>query len=522
MIKLSKGNAADTAIVNRLDALCKVSGKTLKLKEVKRLRSDEAASAIYYGDVVVPVATAVENSRHTYNQDNFLAADGKTLHPWFGTYMAACTAYESIFGEKAPSEWQPPHLSLERAELARNCAHAACEHPGEVSQIEFSTPDADWFTNQNGWHEIRPYTLPEALRMADGRPVATPEQWYDERRPELLELFDTEMFGKAPGAVEGTTYSILEEDEEALGGKAIRRQVKIDFHRNGQFIQVLMYLPKGAEGKVPVFVGLNFDGNHTVSADPGILIPENTGRYGVYPEAGRGSQASRWPIEEIIGRGYGVVTFHKSDLDPDYDDGFSNGVTPFIYRDGQEYPDPDQWGTISAWAWGISRVMDYLECDPDVDAGRVAAIGHSRLGKTALLAAARDQRIAMAISNSSGCGGAALSRRVYGETIQAITRYFPHWFCGNFFKYARHEDELPFDQHEFLALIAPRPLYVASAEVDIWADPTGERLSLQHARKVYDFLGVGQSKTAYHIREGVHELTLEDWLHYLDFADRNL
>ena len=477
---------------------------------------------------IIPGGTAVQNSRHTFNRDN-VTRDGYHMHWWFGRYLQACTFYESLYKTSVVGNaYRPPHLGERRVEIAQKCAHAACQHPTEVTRVDFDNP---FDTSDGGWKpdyintdpaKVPAYTLPDALTMQDGRKVATPEQWYAERRPELLELFETQMYGKAPGRIEGTACKIVEEGP-ALDGKALRRQVRISFTKN-KYVTVLMYLPADAEGPVPAFMGMNFDGNATVAPDPAILrpTPEHAKAYGVYKKKGRGSRASRWPLEDIVGRGYAFVTFHTSDIDPDFDDGFRNGVTSLIYRKGQDFPEPDQWGTLSAWAWGMSRVLDYLETDPSVDASRVAAIGHSRLGKTALLAAARDGRFAMAISNDSGCGGAALSRRRYGETIRFITGNFPHWFCGNFFQYVDNEEALPFDQHEFLALIAPRPLYVASAEDDSWSDPVGERIAFQEAQKVYDFLGLDRDLTEYHIREGAHGLTREDWLHYLDFADKHL
>ena len=477
---------------------------------------------------VIPGGTAVQNSRHTFNREN-VTRDGYHMHWWFGRYLQACTFYETLYKTSVVGNaYRPPHLGERRVEIAQKCAHAACLHPTEVTRVDFDNP----FDTSNGnWKpdyintdpsQVPAYTLPDALTMQDGRKVTTPEQWYSERRPELLELFETQMYGKAPGPIEDMRWEIAEEGP-ALDGKALRRQVRI-FYDKHKYVTVLMYLPAGAEGPVPAFLGMNFDGNATVAPDPAILYPEPNyaQSYGIYKEQPRGSQASRWPLEDILGRGYALVTFHTSDIDPDYDDGFRNGATPLIYKKGQHFPEPDQWGTLSAWAWGMSRVLDYLELDPSVDASRVAAIGHSRLGKPALLAAARDGRFAMAVSNESGCGGAALSRRRYGETIRFITGNFPHWFCGNFFQYVDNEDALPFDQHEFLALIAPRPLYVASAEDDSWTDPVGERIAFQEAQKIYDFLGLDRSLTEYHVREGEHGLTREDWLHYLDFADKHL
>ena len=474
---------------------------------------------------IIPCGTAVQNSRRTFNHEN-VTRDGYHMHWWFGRYLLACTFYEALYKQSVVgNSYRPPHLGERRVDIAQKCAHAACGHPSVVTRVDFETPfDGGWkpdYINTDP-SKIPAYTLPDALTLQDGRKVTTPEQWYAERRPELLELFETQMFGKAPGRIDGTVWETVEEGP-ALDGKALRRQVRITFAR-GKYVTVLMYLPADRKGPVPAFMGLNFDGNAAVATDTAILYPEpgHARAYGIYKEPERGSRASRWPLEDIIGRGYALVTFHTSDLDPDFDDGFRNGVTSFIYKEGQIFPEPDQWGTLSAWAWGMSRVLDYLETDADVDASRVAAIGHSRLGKTALLAAARDERFAMAISNDSGCGGAALSRRRYGENLRFITGHFPHWFCGNFFRYVDNEDALPFDQHEFLALIAPRPLYVASAEDDSWTDPVGEQLAFQEARKVYDFLGLDRSLTDNHIREGGHGLTRADWLHYLDFADKHL
>lgn len=392
--------------------------------------------------------------------------------------------------------------------------------------------------------KVPPYTLPDPLVALDGTRITTPQLWFEKRRPEILELFTREMYGRAPGRPERMAFEVFEQSTNALNGLAIRKQIRVTFDTRHPEVgmDVLLYLPRRAPRPVPVFVGLNFRGNQTIHSDPAIRITQswvrNDPRHGITnnraTEATRGIAASRWPVEEILRRGYGLVTAYYGDIDPDYDDGFRNGVHGLYPNAGPNHG-PEDWGSIAAWAWGLSRIVDYLETDPDVDRGRIAVMGHSRLGKTALWAGANDQRFAIVISNNSGCGGAALSRRRFGETVARINRAFPHWFCGNFKKYNENEDALPFDQHMLIALMAPRPVYVASAVEDRWADPKGEFLSCLHADPVYRLLGTDglavkemppvdtpvHSTIGYHIRSGGHDVTLFDWQQYLTFADKH-
>ena len=384
--------------------------------------------------------------------------------------------------------------------------------------------------------KVPAYQLPEILRFEDGTAVRTPEQWRV-RRAEIARLFEDQVYGAAPGAPEGMNFTVVEEGL-ALGGLGRRRQVRIGFSdgSDGPGMALLLYLPADADGPVPVFAGLNFGGNHTVHSDPEIRMATGWVRDGdgvvdnTATPATRGRSARRWQVERILERGYGLATAYCGDLDPDFDDGFANGVHVL-----DPPRDAGDWGSIAAWAWGLSRILDYLEAAPEADGGRVAVMGHSRLGKTALWAGARDERFGMVISNNSGCGGAALSRRRFGETVERINTRFPHWFADNFNRYNSREDDLPVDQHMLLALVAPRPLYVASAEDDAWADPKGEFLSALHAGEAYQLLGergLGTSEqpavdepvmetVGYHVRSGGHDVTAYDWDRYLDFADRH-
>ncbi len=393
--------------------------------------------------------------------------------------------------------------------------------------------------------KVAPYTLPDPLVMADGTPVRDAATWRARRRPELLRQFESDVYGRTPGPVPAVVAVDLRVDRAALGGTAVRTEVTLRLRRAGTdpAIRLLLFTPAGAGGRVPVFVGLNFNGNQAVAPDPGIALATSwlpARVKGVVnnraTDQTRGIEASRWQVATVLSRGYALATAYYGDLDPDYDDGFQNGVHPLFYRTGQTRPADGQWGAIGAWAWGLNRILDYLETRRDVDARRAVAIGHSRLGKAALWAGAQDRRFAMVISNNSGCGGAALSKRVFGETVAHITTSFPHWFTSRFARYAGREADLPVDQHQLLALVAPRPLYVASAAEDLWADPRGEFLGALGADPVYRLLGtpglgspempaidtpVGQS-IGYHVRSGGHDITAYDWAQYLAFADRHL
>jgi hypothetical protein len=386
--------------------------------------------------------------------------------------------------------------------------------------------------------KVQPYTLPDALTLLDAQPVRDAATWNEWRRPEILHLFETYEYGRTPSGPYAVRMEVVSTEPGALNGLATRKQIVMHFSNDpaGPKANLLLYVPTQRRGPAPVFLGLNFDGNHTVDADPGIRLNEVWVRQARrMPDAGtRGSAAQQWQVEKILGRGYALATIYYGDIEPDFDGGIGYGVRPLFFRAGQTEPAADDWGAIGAWAWGLSRAVDYLEKDPDIDAGKIALMGHSRLGKTALWAGAQDTRFAIVISNESGEGGASLSRRNYGEDLRNLNTAFPHWFCANYHRYTGHEPLLPMDSHMLLALIAPRPLYVASAVEDRSSDPRGEFLAAVNAGPVYALLGkrgigtdqmpqlnqpVGDT-VAYHVRAGKHDVTAYDWDQYLDFADR--
>jgi dienelactone hydrolase len=364
-------------------------------------------------------------------------------------------------------------------------------------------------------------TLPDLLMCNNGIQVTTAADWIRKRRPEILELFRTHVYGREPQPL-SVRFHVAEE-KGYMGGKATRKKVDITF--TGPYgkgvIPLLLFVPNAIESDkpAPVFLLINNRDNDYLDLD-------------------QEEQDEFWPAKAIVDRGYAAAVFHVKDVDPDEHDGFRNGVHGIFEAPGTpDAPRPsDAWGTIAAWAWGASRVMDYLVTDTDLDANRVAVVGHSRGGKTALWAGALDERFAMIVSNNSGSTGAAISRGKTGETIYHINTRFPHWFAENYKTYNDRENELPVDQHMLLSLIAPRCVYVSSATEDNWADPQSEFLSLKLAEPAYQLLsapGLGThsfpqpetpihgEKLGYHLRTGEHDLKEYDWHCFMDFADKN-
>ncbi|MCB1275904.1 acetylxylan esterase [Prosthecobacter sp.] len=375
--------------------------------------------------------------------------------------------------------------------------------------------------------------------------LTTAEDWTNKRRPEILKLFEDNVYGKTPANIGTPKFEVTVTKTDALGGLATRKFIHISLPERPvwQGMDVMLYIPNGSR-VAPCFVGLSFGGNQAVSPENDVPISTRWMRdskdKGIVDhratEASRGTSSSRWPLEMILRRGFAVATCYYGDIEPDHADGWKDGLRAAVSKDGANTVWKDgEWGAIGAWAWGLSRIVDYLETDKLIDSKHVAVIGHSRLGKTSLWAGMQDTRFGVVISNDSGEGGAALMRRDFGETTAIITKAFPHWFTPKYASYAGNAAACPVDMHMLIALAAPRPVYIASAAEDHWADQKGEFLSGKFASPVYALFGekgvVVDEQPAidtpvgdfigYHMRTGKHDVTDYDWTQYLNFATRH-
>src|SRR2546428_4228053 len=337
------------------------------------------------------------------------------------------------------------------------------------------------------------YTLPNPLTLADGKPVRDSKTWLQKRRPEIVRLFEENQFGRSPGRPAGMSFDVFDKGTSALDGKALRRQVTIYFSldKSGPKMDLLIYLPAGARKPSPLLLNLSFTANSNAVDDPGIKPGEIWNREKKRVPAPKDGRFGKLNIAPFLAQGFGVATVYYGDIDPDFLGGVPHGVRSLYLKPEQTEPAPDEWGAIAAWAWGLSRAMDYLETDKGVDAKRVAILGVSRLGKTVLWAGARDERFAMVIASCSGEGGAALSRRNYGESLAPLTdpSADPIQYCANYGKYGDHVDQFPVDAHMLIALIAPRPVLLQTGDTDVWSDPKGEFLAAVAAGPVYQLLG---------------------------------
>lgn len=377
-------------------------------------------------------------------------------------------------------------------------------------QLSSKRSDINYFEDK-----VPSYTLPPLLVDDDGSTVTTTSQWA-KRRAKLLDLFRNELYGYSPERPKDMWFDVVKIDRQAMDGAATLKLVNIHL---------------GAQPEAPV-IHLNlFIPNNRTKPAPAFLLICNRDRSNIDPT--RKIKSDFWPAEQIVARGYAAASFFNGDVAPDKYDGFTTGIHAFLQNPAARKF--NSWGTIAAWAWGGSRVMDYFETDPDIDEKHCAVTGHSRGGKTALWCGAQDERWALTISNCSGCSGAAIARRRFGESLKVIQNAFKHWFCGNYRKYIDHEDDLPFDQHELVALVAPRAVYVTSADEDLWADQRGEWLAVHEAEPVWKLFGrkglpsdtmppldkplIGDGM-GYHIRTGEHNYKVFDWNAHMDLADR--
>ncbi len=362
--------------------------------------------------------------------------------------------------------------------------------------------------------KVPDYQLPDLLVSLEGKPVTTIQDWENHQRPALLKLFQEHVYGVRPDTRYTVEYEEVGRRNNAFGIGATARQIRATIQSNGKShsFDFVIVIPKSHQ-PVPVIVHIN-------------------NRYFIPLDKAIDEFDPFWPVEKIVRRGYATAAFHTSDVDPDKPDGYSEGIRALL--DDPNSDEETRWRCLSSWAWAASRVLDFALEEPEIDAKRTAVAGNSRAGKTALWAGAEDERFTLTYSNESGCGGAALSRRAFGETVARITQVFPHWFCERLTSYGGREQALPVDQHQLISLLAPRAVYVASADEDLWADPKGEYTSLIKAAPVFDLFGLEHIKdpempplntprrvgsTGYHIRTGTHSLIEQDWGYFLDFAE---
>lgn len=409
-------------------------------------------------------------------------------------------------------------------------AKKAAAPPTEVAGIPVNYDEA----------KVGSYTLPDPLALSGGGRVTDAKTWNERRRPEILRLFEENEYGRAPGRPQDMTFDVFDKGTPVMDGKALRKQVTIYFtsDKEGPKEDVVIYLPSGATKPVPILFTINFSPNAGIFDDPTVKLGEMWGRDKKRVPAQRGMGLGRMKIDDLLAKGFGVAGVYYGDIDPDFLGGVPLGIRAKYLKPGQSEPAPDEWGAISAWVWGMSRAMDYFETDPSVDAKRVAIYGVSRLGKTVMWAGARDTRFAAVIASCSGEGGAALSRRNYGETVAHLTApsRYPYQFAGNYAKYAHDPNTLRVDAHMLIALIAPRPLFLQTGDGDGWSDPKGEFLAAAAADPVYHLLGkkglgttempaAGQlagDTIEYRMHAGGHGTAPGDWPYFIQFLEKQL
>lgn len=438
------------------------------------------------------------------------------IRPLLASFIGAGLTVASLYGQTAPA-------------TPKSAAPAAA--PEMIAGIPVNYEEA----------KVGSYTLPDALILANGKPVRDAKTWWTKRRPEIVALFETQQYGKAPGRPAEESFDLTDKGTPALGGKALRKQVTIAFSKDPAWpsIHLVVYLPAGATKPVPVMLSIGFGAVSKAIDDPDLpagMVWDPKTKTKI--SADKAFNFGHMNVTPFLDAGIGVATFYYGDLDPDFEEGFPNGIRARFMKPGQTARAADDWGSIAAWAWGMSRVEDYFESDKQIDAKRVAIHGVSRLGKTVMWAGAHDQRFAAVIASCSGEGGAALSRRNYGETIAHLTApsRFPYQFALNYGHWEGFPDKAPVDANLLIALVAPRPLLLQTGDTDKWSDPKGEFLAEAAAGPVYKLLGKDGLDTdtwpaakqpimhdlAYYMHGGGHGMVPADWDVYLDFLKAHL
>lgn len=391
--------------------------------------------------------------------------------------------------------------------------------------------------------KVGTYILPELLKTADGKNVTDKQTWTKKRRPEILKLIEETEFGKMPPRPKNMSFDVFDKGTPAFNGKAIRKQVTIYFDKNDteHKMTLLIYLPANAKTKSPLLLNISFAAPNQIVDDTGVKIGEIwIAAEGKKVKADQPSRFGKMNVEQFIDAGFGFATVYYGDIEPDFKDGIKHGIRGKYLKAAQTQPADNEWGAISAWAWGLSRAMDYFEKDKQMDAKRIAIQGASRLGKTVLWAGINDQRFKMVIASVSGEGGAAISRRNYGETTAHITdpsRYF-YQFAPKYHSYSNRNNDLPFDAHALVALMAPRALLLQTGSTDYWSDPKGEFLSAVAASPVYKLFGetgptVSElpasndasqllNKLGYYMHDGGHGVLPQDWTRFIEYMKKHL
>jgi hypothetical protein len=414
--------------------------------------------------------------------------------------------------------------------LLASCVWAQAPPRSEVAGIPVNYDEA----------KVGTYTLPPLLTLANGEPVRDAKAWTGKRRPEIVRLFEAHQYGRAPGRPKDMSFDVFDKGTPAMGGKAVRKQVTIYFtaDKDGPKEDMVIYLPPNSAKPAPLLLTLNFSPNAAIFDDPEVKLGEMWNRERKKVPATRGGGLGRMRIDDLLAKGFAVAGIYYGDIEPDFLGGLPHGIRAKYLKAGQIEPARGEWGAIAAWAWGLSRAMDYLETDKSIDAKRVAIYGVSRLGKTVMWAGARDERFAMAIASCSGEGGAAVSRRNYGETIAHLTEptRYPYQFAANYATYAKQVDRFPIDAHMLVALMAPRPVFLQTGDGDVWSDPKGEFLAAVAAEPVYRLFGkpgLGTEQMpeagkpilnaiAFHMHKGGHGTIPSDWPHFLEYMETRL